>query len=183
MHDVPYGFCHCGCGERTTISSYSHAAMGYVKGEPRRYRPGHGQRRRFKKLRYIVKDCGFATPCWVWQLATLPNGYGMDSGRQQGAHRVEWERVHGPIPAGAHIDHLCRNRACVNPAHMECVTCAENARRGLNAKLTYADLDTIKMLRVSGMTQEKVAQRFGVARQTIGDIEQGRTWSARGGVV
>jgi len=87
------------------------------------------------------------------------------------------------VPAGAHIDHLCRNRACVNPDHMEVVTCAENARRGLNAKLTYADIDTITTLRAAGMTQDGVARRFGVSRQTISDIERGRTWATPGGAV
>lgn len=46
------------------------------------------------------------------------------------AHRISYEHFTGPIPAGLHLDHLCRNRACVNPEHCEPVTCRENVRRG-----------------------------------------------------
>jgi hypothetical protein len=55
------------------------------------------------------------------------NGYGKS--RNTSAHRVIYELLVGPIPAGLTIDHLCRNRACVNPAHMEPVTLRENILR------------------------------------------------------
>lgn len=53
----------------------------------------------------------------------------MVDGRLVRAHRFSYERAVGPIPAGLQIDHLCRVRACVNPAHLEPVTCGENVRR------------------------------------------------------
>jgi hypothetical protein len=68
--------------------------------------------------------------CWEWQHATT-NGYGVVQidGRLQRAHRAAYELSGKQIPEGLHIDHLCRNRACINPAHLEPVTQAENNRR------------------------------------------------------
>lgn len=72
------------------------------------------------------------TGCWDWIGGIGSHGYGaLWDGRQMTvAHRVMYELVVGPIPDGLDIDHLCRNRACVNPAHMEPVTRGENLRRG-----------------------------------------------------
>lgn len=57
-----------------------------------------------------------------------PNGYGRFG--DQRAHRVSYEWEFGPIPDGLQIDHLCRNRACILPEHLEAVTQQENMRRG-----------------------------------------------------
>jgi len=68
--------------------------------------------------------------CLLWRDA-VDRGYGriFVDGRSLRAHRVVWELVHGPIPEGLTIDHLCRVRSCCNPDHMEVVTLAENNRR------------------------------------------------------
>jgi len=72
------------------------------------------------------------TGCWIWLQYLAPNGYGRVGwkGRIEWAHRVAYQEIHGPIPPGLQIDHLCRNRACVNPDHLEPVTSRTNVRRG-----------------------------------------------------
>lgn len=72
------------------------------------------------------------TGCWVWQLAIGGTGYGTITvnGRTMRAHRVYYARERGDIPEGLVLDHLCRNRRCVNPAHLEPVTDRENILRG-----------------------------------------------------
>jgi hypothetical protein len=70
-------------------------------------------------------------PCWIWTATKNRKGYGMFRANRYGsAHRYAYRTLIGPIPLGLHIDHLCRNRDCVNPMHMEPVTNAENQRRG-----------------------------------------------------
>lgn len=73
--------------------------------------------------------------CWIWTGFRDKAGYGRirEGGRSTPvlyAHRVSYERHVGRIPDGLVIDHLCRVRHCVNPAHMEVVSMGENARRG-----------------------------------------------------
>lgn len=83
------------------------------------------------------------TGCWEWQGAT-DNGYGRTrwQGKKSYAHRVVYEHFRGIVPAGLHIDHLCRNRRCANPWHLEPVSRKENILRGdgptaLNARRTH----------------------------------------------
>lgn len=75
--------------------------------------------------------------CWLWTGADNGNGYAVFSvsGTNALAHRVSYELVNGPIPEGLVIDHLCRVRLCVNPAHLEAVTTSVNNKRGLKGDL------------------------------------------------
>jgi hypothetical protein len=71
--------------------------------------------------------------CWLWTAGKNGNGYGafnIRKGLNRGAHRVSYEALVGPIPDGLDLDHLCRVRACVNPAHLEAVTRQVNLLRG-----------------------------------------------------
>ena len=70
--------------------------------------------------------------CIVWKGKKNLRGYGQIRVGEKGpyVHRVAYELAHGPIPAALEIDHLCRNRGCVNPAHLEAVTHRVNCQRG-----------------------------------------------------
>jgi HNH endonuclease len=73
-----------------------------------------------------------AFDCWMWRGAHFNSGYARVKfhGRDTVAHLIAWELTNGPVPAGLELDHLCRNRGCVNPAHLEPVTHRENEVRG-----------------------------------------------------
>lgn len=128
------GFCECGCGERPPLATQTHTGLGYVIGQPIRFCRGHNNAgREIKKQRWVEKDCGYDTPCWVWQLGCNLDGYGRVKfrGKQRPAHRVVYEREVGTIAQGLELDHLCHNKRCVNPSHLNVVTRSEHTRRHL----------------------------------------------------
>ena len=83
--------------------------------------------------------------CWIWIAGKDKDGYGNftdKNNRMVKAHRFSYELMFGKIPKGLVSDHLCRNRSCVNPFHIEIVTIKENNRRslcmsGVNARKTH----------------------------------------------
>lgn len=72
------------------------------------------------------------TGCHMWIAATTGAGYGAIKidGRMALVHRLSYEHHVGVIPTGLQLDHLCRQRCCVNPEHLEPVTCQVNTLRG-----------------------------------------------------
>ena len=81
--------------------------------------------------------------CWIWSGAQQGAGYGTSrfDGKQVPAHRAVYMTLVGPIPRGLQLDHICRNRLCVNPERLRCVTPRENL---LNSPFTKASVNTHK---------------------------------------
>lgn len=171
----PSGLCMCGCGGTTPLAKQTRTHIGHVRGKHVSFILGHN--RRSSPVEYIEQDCGYVTPCWVWQ-RTKTKGYGMvqSDGVMKLAHRVFYEKVYGLIPAGLHLDHLCRNRACVNPAHLEVVTNAENCRRGSNAKLNKQMVAEIKEARSHKIRVVDIAETYGVSTYAIYRVLNGSSW-------
>jgi hypothetical protein len=169
----PPGLCECGCGQRTTISPVTVRRNGYLKGEPRRFVRGHANR--LQGPDYEVVDTGHKTPCWLWRKGCGTRGYGRlrIGGKPRQAHVIYYERAHGPVPRGLQLDHLCRQHGRVNPDHLEPVTNAENSRRGLNRKLTVAQVQEI---RAAAGRHRDIAARYGVVQSTVTAIKARRLW-------
>lgn len=89
--------------------------------------PTHAPLRRFESRVAVDPDSG----CWLWAGGISSNGYGAFSVAYKSiaAHRFAYQLLVGPIPNGLELDHLCRNRACCNPDHLEAVTHLVNQRR------------------------------------------------------
>ena len=105
----------------------SHGLCGmHVKRVKRHGDPGRGRPTRAEIIKRNVRidEAG----CWIWQGSLTRGGYGKYSSNQM-AHRVSYETFVGLIGQGLHLDHLCRVRECVNPAHLEAVTPLVNAQR------------------------------------------------------
>ena|ERR1017187_5792568 len=139
------GLCQCGCGEATRLAPRTDLAKGWVRGQPLRYVLGHRTHRRLLASYAVNPEAG----CWMWLGYLIHGGYGYVKGRGY-AHRLIFEALRGPIPAGLQLDHLCHSRdllckggvlcphrRCVNPEHLEPVTNLENQRRGVRARQTH----------------------------------------------
>ena len=126
----------------------------------------------------IVRSDG----CWTWTGHHNRKGYGAfgiklnEKWTSEPIHRIAYELWVGPIPKGRQIDHLCRNRGCCRPDHLEVVTAAENSRRGKQSKLSKESVREIKRLAGEGMRAYEIAPLFGVKRACISHILNGRNW-------
>lgn len=160
--------CECGCGGVLSATDY--------RGRPRRFLHGHNARGVKRLAEPVLEDRGYVTPCRIYQGYVMKNGYGNNGGKL--AHVQAWEQIHGPVPDGHELDHLCRVRSCVRDDHLEPVTRLVNIERGQLAKLTRADAQAIREAVSAGQLQCVVAARFGVSRPRVSLIVNGKAWKA-----
>lgn len=181
MPDIPYGYCHCGCGEKTKLVKGNTPERNRVLGEPYKYLYRHdGFMQSARKPMYEIDE---NTGCWNWLRALTHDGYGITynrmtrSKKHQGAHRCIYEQQVGPIPAGMTLDHKCKNRKCVNPAHMDVVSLKVNLQRGKQAKLLPDQAKWIREKHREGWSLRQLGDEFGIHSRTVQDVVTGKSWS------
>ena len=130
--------------------------------------------------RYSVDSNG----CWNYLMGLHKNGYGQYSihlGKHRYknilAHRYFYEKHKGNVKNGNILDHLCRNRSCVNPDHLEEVTHKVNTQRGLLAKLDDTAIRNIRLEYSLGAKQKTLSNIFGVCQSDISRIVNYKTWN------
>jgi hypothetical protein len=133
-------------------------------------------------LRPLIKLPETQSECWEWTgKVSKATGYGCKQfgGKTVLAHRWMYQLFNGWIPEGKVINHLCSNRKCVNPTHLEVTTTAGNCRHGKGSKLTAEQVAVIKdLLKVAKWGErKKIAKLFGVSEGLISDIKYGRAWA------
>jgi hypothetical protein len=92
------------------------------------------------------------------------------------AHKKAYQEVHGDVPEGYEIDHVCKNRSCANVSHLRVVSHTENMRNSDQTKLTLEKAKEILFLRGQGISMYKIAKQFDVTPQCVWRIVHKKNW-------
>lgn len=181
------------CGKRVT-------SRGWCEAHYRRWRkhgdPLAGRTPVGEQLEFLMAALQEAKPgdCIIWPYQRSWNGRGkvFFEGRSQGAHRVACQHMHGPPPSAEHeAAHNCGkgHLGCFSPFHMRWATSAENQADRLahgtlcrgntssRSKLSEDQVREVRRLYATGQySQRQLAEKFGVARRTIGAMTDGQNW-------
>lgn len=194
--EIPYGYCKCGCGQKTTIAK-NNTKEGVKKGEPYNYVWGHFNRginfpdtfwSQVNKNGSIPMHCPELGNCWEWTGSLRPNGYGQYGKKRLKAHRVAWEITYGEMPK-EFVLHKCDNPKCVNPEHLFLGTQQTNMddkvskgrqNKGETSylhKLTDKEVVEIRYrYENEKITQRELGIEYGVTQSAISDVTRRKNW-------
>lgn len=171
----------------------AHYALWRKHSDPQhRDRPTFGMTREQAFDHYMPDGINDTDQCVEWRGPHNTEGYGVFKARgDHRAHRVSYERAHGPIPSGQLVRHTCDNPPCVNPRHLLLGTDADNnhdmmqRRRNRqprgedqgSAKLTTEQVREIRRrYALGGISQQALGNEYGINQRTVSKIVRQSAW-------
>lgn len=184
---IPYGYCHCGCGNKTNIAKQNEKRRGYIKGQPVKFCHGHFPSRKLSPEQLIISfwsrvNKNGSIPahmphlgkCWEWTGTSRDkHGYGDFHGSR--SHRVSWELANGTIPNGLWVLHKCDNPKCIRPEHLFLGTPYDNTddmiKKGRQKrKFSDSEIIAIRKRYIAGENSIRLAKEYGVNQSVISRI-------------
>lgn len=189
--DIPYGYCQCGCGQKTTLARKTSTRDGTIKGQPNLFLDHHRTCITENYFASRVDKSGGEDACWLWTGKRLKSGYGRITwhGHQVYSHRLAYQLAYGDFDQLLEVCHSCDTPSCCNPKHLflgthqenidDCTAKKRNAfgeRQG-RRKLNWEQVREIRRLRNQEHSRlAHLAQRFGVTPGTIRYVVENVTW-------
>lgn len=193
---IPYGYCHCGCGQKTNISNVNDRHNNLTIGKPLKYLKNHRRTppRSFEESISVFWSSVIVTAddnkCWEWSGIKDYDGYGIIKiGNIYKAHRFAWSYPDYIIPPKMLICHSCDNPSCCNPKHLFLGTLRDNSddkvQKGRNPrgeshgmhKLSADQVIEIRLRYAEGnVSSLELGNEYGVHRKTIIAIVKRRAW-------
>lgn len=190
-NEIPYGFCHCGCGQKTKIAMQNHKQYGWKKGQPMLFVVGHRSKHPLTRERFLERvDKQGDGGCWLWLGCKDKKGYGIiqRNRKAERAPRIAWELYIGTIPDKLFVCHKCDNPSCVNPDHLFVGTLQDNTadmvakQRQIqgetvgSSKLTTIQVIEIRQRYRDGVSQRALSKEYGITKSGIQHVVRRQTW-------
>ncbi len=196
--EIPYGYCHCGCGKKTKLAKHTRKREKTIAGQPMRYIAKHSSNKIHSSKKWAafwdkVEITADDNQCWYWKASCYTSGYGQfnRNGKLDGAHRIAWMYPDYVIPDGLFICHSCDNKLCCNPKHLFLGTQQDNVDDCKNKNRNYKPKGELQMFhkltdkqvieirnryKRGVIKQSELASEFNVAPNTISFVVNRKTW-------